>query len=237
MEMSGKILHQWDVSPKEAVAIQRSLRNQVAIKGNLNHARRVAGADIALDKQRERGYAAVLVLDVDSHEVVETCTATGPLTFPYVPGLLTFREGPLLLKLLGRIESEPDIVFFDGQGYAHPRRMGIASHLGLWLGCPTVGLAKSRLCGVYREPAARKGSSTQLRHDDEVVGRVVRTRDGVRPIFVSPGHRLSIASAERWALRVSDGYRIPRPTRLADHLVGRLKRGEIEAQFHFEQER
>ncbi len=233
METSGKVLHHWNVSPTEAVAIQRSLRNQVQISGKLKNVRLVAGADIALNKKRAEGYAAVHVMDARSLEVIETRTAIGPLTFPYVPGLLTFREGPLLLKLLEQVESEPDVVFFDGQGYAHPRRMGIASHLGLWLDRPTVGLAKSRLCGEYRQPGQKKRCSTRLIHDGEVVGRVVRTRDEVKPIFVSPGHQVSVAEAAKLALRVSDGYRIPRPTRLADHTVGRVKRGEIEAEFHF----
>ncbi len=193
----------------------------------------MAGADIALNKRREEAYAAVHVMDARSLEVIETRTAVGPLTFPYVPGLLTFREGPLLLKLLERVESEPDVIFFDGQGYAHPRRMGIASHLGLWLDRPTVGLAKSRLCGEYRQPGQKKGCRTRLLHDGEVVGSVLRTRHGVKPIFVSPGHRVAMHEAVRLALRASDGYRVPRPTRLADRTVGQLKRGEIETEFHF----
>ena len=156
--------------------------------------------------------------------MVEEVVLKGPVTFPYVPGLLSFREAPVLLDCFARLKSTPELVLIDGQGIAHPRGFGIASHLGLWLDVPTVGCAKSRLIGEGEEPGDDPGSWTELRYQGQVVGATVRTRGGVKPIFVSPGHRVGVKAAVRLALLCTAGFRVPEPTRLADHLAEAAKR-------------
>ncbi len=220
-------LHDWDVTPREAVLIQRRLRDLVVTEGNLRDVRYVAGADISWDRDSGMGIAGAIVFSFPALEEVERVYVTGPATFPYVPGLLTFREGPLLLEAFAKLGAEPDVVLFDGHGLAHPRRIGIATHLGLLLDVPAIGCGKSRLTGTYREPGPRRGNRTSLKDKGECVGAVLRTRDSVRPIFVSIGHRVTLAEAVRFTLRCSDGYRIPKPTRLADQLVGELRRRMI----------
>jgi len=215
-------LHSWDVSPREAVAIQRSLRERVILEGRARPIRYVAGADISWDRERGLGFAGVLVFSFPELEEVERVSTVGPVRFPYVPGLLSFREGPLLLECFSRLKTEPDVVLFDGQGYAHPRRIGIASHMGLCLDKPTIGCAKSRLIGEHRMPGLKRGNRAALKDKGETIGAVLRTRDGVNPIYVSVGHRVGLDEAVRIVLRCSDGYRVPRPTRLADHFVGVL---------------
>ena len=160
-----------------------------------------------------------MVWDIESARVVEECVASRPLRFPYVPGLLSFREGPALLAVLRRLRSEPDALLFDGHGLAHPRRFGIACHVGLIAERPAAGCAKSRLLGAHREPGARRGSRRPLLHRGETIGSVLRTRDGIRPVYASVGHRLDLAAAERLILACGAGYRLPEPTRLADRLV------------------
>ena len=222
--MDAVKLHSWDATPREAVAIQRRLRGRVRAEGKVPKPRLVAGADISWSKNPEMGYAGVVVFTFPRLEEVERASARGPGAFPYVPGLLSFREGPLLLEAFGKLRARPDVIFFDGHGVAHPRRLGMASHLGLFLDSPTVGCAKSRLCGSHRDPGPNRGNRAALRDKGEVLGTVLRTRSRVRPIFVSVGHRLDLAEAVRLTLRCSDGYRIPKPTRLADRFVGRLRR-------------
>lgn len=227
--MLFKTLHSWNVTPTEAIAIQKRLRARVRPVGKLRKPRLVAGADISWAKEGGEGWAGVVVFDFPSLEEVERVWVSGRAPFPYVPGLLSFREGPLLLEAFAKLEATPDVVFFDGQGLAHPRRFGIASHLGLWLERPTIGCAKSRLCGTHREPGPRRGARTTLRDKGETIGLVLRTRSSVRPMFVSAGHLLDLEEAARLTLRCSDGYRMPKPTRWADRFVGRLRRGERES--------
>ena len=222
--------HPWNVTPTEAVAIQRRLRTFVVTEGRVPAPKLVAGADVSWDDSSGLGYAGVVVLRWPGLAEVERVGVRGRATFPYVPGLLTFREGPLLLAAFARLASDPDLVFFDGQGFAHPRRMGIACHLGLLLDRPAIGCAKSLLCGEHREPGLRRGCRTALRHQGERVGVALRTRDGVRPIYVSVGPRVGLEEAARLALRCCDGTRIPRPTRLADRFVGAMRRGECPAE-------
>jgi len=224
--MDALDLHRWDVAPKEAAAIQRRLRQRVAAHDELGPVRLVAGADIALDKRERMGFGAVVVYALPGLEEVERQTAVCPLTFPYVPGLLAFREAPVLIETFAKLRREPDVLVFDAHGYAHPRRMGLACHLGLVFDRPAIGCAKSVLVGEYEEPAPRAGSWSPLTDRGEVVGAAVRTRSRVKPVFVSIGHRLSLPTAIRLVLACCDGTRIPKPTREADHLCGEVKRAE-----------
>jgi deoxyribonuclease V len=162
----------------------------------------------------------VVVLEYPSLRPVETAVVKRRVRFPYVPGLLSFREAPAILDAFARLATRPDLLLCDGQGIAHPRRLGLASHLGLLLDLPTIGCAKSRLVGEYQDPGPRRGARAPLRLDGRQVGWVLRTRDGVRPLFVSPGHRMSIGAAARWVLGCGAGHRLPEPTHLADRLVG-----------------
>lgn len=224
--MKARLLHPWNVTPAEARHIQTELRPHVELRDRLRKVRLIAGADVALDAERKLAIAGVIVFRFPGLEIVERASAVRPLTFPYVPGLLTFREAPALLAAFAKLRSSPDLLFFDGHGYAHPRRFGIACHLGLLLDRPSIGCAKSLLIGEHKPPAQAAGSRAPLRHDGEIVGAALRTRRGVQPVFISIGHRISLDRAVEFALAASDGFRIPRPTRLADHFVEACKRGE-----------
>ncbi|MBN1866469.1 deoxyribonuclease V [Candidatus Sumerlaeota bacterium] len=221
--MNCRSLHPWNVTPREAILIQNRLRSQVIDRGVPKRIRTVAGADISWGEQGRMGFAGVIVFGFPDLEEIERVSVRGPATFPYVPGLLSFREGPLLVQAFERLATEPDVILFDGQGLAHPRRMGIASHMGLILDRPAIGCAKSRLTGEHREPGSKRGNRAALRDKEETIGAVLRTRTDVKPIFVSVGHRVSLDEAIRLALRCGDGFRVPKPTRLADHFVGRLR--------------
>jgi len=218
-------LHPWNVTPSEAVAIQKDLAGRVDRTHRLKKPKRIAGADISLTQSRGTAFAGVVVLDADTLEVLDEHTLQGTVDFPYIPGLLSFREAPLLLQLFARIEPAPDLIMLDGQGIAHPRGLGLASHLGLFLNRPTIGCAKSRLVGTHREPARSKGSHTPLKDDaGHTLGAALRTREGCKPIFVSVGHKIDLERAIEWVLRVSPRYRIPEPTRQAHNLVNRVRR-------------
>lgn len=217
-------LHRWDVTPAEARQIQLELRGRVVREDRLARIRRVAGADVAFDLSRGRAIAGVILYSYPDLREVERAWAERRVEFPYVPGLLSFREAPALLAAFEKLRREPDVIFIDGQGYAHPRRFGIACHLGVLLGKATVGCAKSRLLGSHAEPPQTPGKWTPLRDAEETIGAVLRTRTGVKPIYVSQGHRVSLVRAIELVLAVSDGYRIPKPTREADHFVEDMKR-------------
>lgn len=213
--------HAWRLSPKRAVEVQRRLAADVRLRpARLPH--RVVGLDCAF--LGDRILAAAVVWDVADGVVVERRTASDEVRFPYVPGLLSFREVPVLLKLLRRLRSPVDGVLCDGQGIAHPRRLGLAAHLGLIVGVPTVGCAKSRLCGTHEEPGWERGAVVPLWDGAERIGSVLRTRDGLRPLYVSPGHLADHDSSVAWVLAMGRGYRLPEPTRLADRLVADVKR-------------
>jgi deoxyribonuclease V len=216
-------LHSWDLPPREAAALQERLRGRVCQEPlDWDGLRRVAGCDIASDG--ETLIAAVVVLDAKTREVVETAEARRPARFPYVPGLLSFREIPALVAAFEGIRRRPDALLCDGQGRAHPRRFGLACHLGLMLDLPSVGVAKSRLIGDAEVPGLRRGSATPIRHQGELIGRLLRSRDGVRPLYISVGHRITLDDAVRLVLAMGGGFRLPEPTRLADQRVGILKR-------------
>jgi deoxyribonuclease V len=217
--MTTDLHHAWDVSPAEAVAIQRRLAPlaRAGAPVRLEDVRTVAGVDASY---REVGRAAVVVLTYPALEVVERTTATVASVFPYVPGLLSFREGPVVLAALGKLATPPDLMMFDGQGYAHPRRLGLASHIGLLAGLPSIGCAKSRLVGRHDEPGPAPGDRAPLVAGGEPVGVVLRTKSRTRPLFVSPGYRMDLETAVTVVLRCLRGYRLPEPTRLADKLAG-----------------
>lgn len=223
--MNIRELHPWDVSYERAVAIQRELRAMLVLRAPRKAFRLVAGADISYSKESDEFFAGVIVLSLPDLEEADRSTAIGRVTFPYIPGLLSFREGPILLKAFARLATPPDLILFDGQGTAHPRGLGLASHMGLILDVPSIGCAKSRLCGEHDDVGARAGSHVPLKLDGKTIGAVVRTRDNVNPIFVSPGHRVGHRAAVTWALRCCRGYRIPEPTRRAHHLVNDLRMG------------
>ena len=168
--------------------------------------------------------AAAVLWDARSHDVLEECIATRPLTFPYVPGLLSFREAPALLAALRKLRTTPHALICDGQGYAHPRRLGIATHMGLILDIPTIGCAKSRLVGEHGEPGPDVGDYAELAHEGETIGAVLRTRESVKPVFVSSGHKISLETSISIMRQCADGYRIPKPTREADKYVAQLKK-------------
>ncbi|HEV2615298.1 MAG TPA: deoxyribonuclease V [Candidatus Acidoferrales bacterium] len=219
-------LHRWRVTPREAARIQLRIRERVELADRLPRIRVVAGADLAFDMARNRAIAGVVVYRYPEMEEIERVWSEVPIAFPYVPGLLSFREMPALLKVFSRVRNAPDLIFYDGHGLAHPRRFGITCHLGVLLDRPTIGCAKSLLVGTHGKLPERAGSWTPLRAGDEILGAVLRTRDGVRPIYVTQGHRISLARAVEFVSSVLDGYRIPRPTRDADRFVAAVKRGE-----------
>ena len=216
--MRVRELHSWNISPSDAVALQRELAGQLRLDQSLpeNAVQTIAGVDLSPpDAESGLVRGAAVVVEWPSLEVVEVSTAEGIADFPYVPGLLSFREAPVLLDALAGLRITPDVILVDGQGTAHPRRFGIACHLGLAIDVPTVGCAKSRLVGDYKEPQEEKGSWSPLEHKNEVIGVVVRTRTTVSPIYVSPGNNIDLESSVRWALACSPRYRVPVPTRLA----------------------
>ena len=223
-------LHDWNLTPRNAIALQRELAARVVARGDPREAavHLVAGCDVAFEKARDRAVGAVVVLRYPDLSVVERVVVESSMVFPYVPGLLSFRETPLLARAFERLEHAPDLVMVDGHGYAHPRRFGIACHIGVLLGVPTIGIAKSRLVGEDGSVAAPRGSRADLVDAGEVIGSLLRTRDGVRPVYVSVGHRIALDAAERWVLRCARGYRLPEPTRLADQLAGQAKRAGLE---------
>ncbi|MDE0469590.1 MAG: deoxyribonuclease V [Candidatus Poribacteria bacterium] len=211
--MKYHALHSWDVSPEEARQIQNRLRTQVVTADRFGTINTVAGVDIGLKKDIAR--ASVVVLSFPELQVVDSVVTESPVRFPYIPGLLSFREIPPSLIAFSQLQTEPDLVIVDGQGIAHPRRFGLASHLGLVLDKPTIGCAKSRLWGRYEEPDSEQGAYTYLTDKDEVIGAAVRTRTNVRVVYVSIGHRISLDSARTWTLACCQGYRLPETTRHA----------------------
>jgi deoxyribonuclease V len=209
--------HRWDLTPKEAVALQRELAGRIVCQDRWRNYDTVAGIDVGIRGDTAR--AAVVVLKLPELVEIERAVIDAPVRFPYVPGLLSFREAPAILQALALLQHTPDVLMFDGQGYAHPRRMGIASHVGLLLDWPTVGCAKSRLCGRAEEPGLERGSSAPLMDGDEVIGTVLRTRSGVRPVYVSVGHAVSLEGAVALVLACGRRYRLPEPTRQAHQVA------------------
>jgi deoxyribonuclease V len=217
-------LHEWDVSPAQAAAIQRALAPRLIDQPlPLESVRLVAGVDVSVRPDADGhslSRAAIAVLTFPELRLVETAAALQPTRFPYIPGLLAFREGPVVLEAYQRLRTLPDVLIFDGMGRAHPRRMGIAAHLGLWLDRPTIGCGKSWLIGEYDPPAPERGAWSPLRDRGEVIGAALRTRAHVSPVFVSPGHRCDLASAIALTLACTTRYRLPETTRAAHRAAG-----------------
>lgn len=212
-------LHSWNVTPQEAVAIQERMRHLVETADRLPEIVHVAGVDVHFDESGQIAQAAVAVLSYPDLKPVDEAVAQRPVEFPYIPGLLSFRELPAVLDALVRLQTSPDLILYDGHGLAHPRRFGIACHLGVLLDCPTIGVGKTRLIGRHVEPPWQGGSWVPLQDGGEVVGAVVRTRTGVKPIYVSIGHRLTLQTAVRLSLSCTTRYRLPETTREAHRLA------------------
>ena len=213
-----KIVHPWDLKPEAAIALQIKLCRRVVRKSRIRAAdiTTVAGVDVGYGN--DMAYAAVVVLNLTELKVLEKAVASKTVTFPYVPGMLSFREGPVILEALGKLKSPPDLLMVDGQGIAHPRRFGIASHIGLLTDIPSIGCAKKILLGDYQEPQRTRGSISYLTDGDETIGAVVRTRTAVKPICVSIGHLMDLNDSIQIILKSCHSYRIPEPIRSADQL-------------------
>ena len=212
----------WDLSPEEAIQLQKELRSQVVLTPlPLDSVHTIAGVDVGFPGDRTR--AAAVLLSFPELEVLEQKVVEIPTTFPYIPGLLSFRETPAILQAIRGLSAAPDLILCDGQGIAHPRRFGIACHIGVLLDMPALGCAKSILVGRPGPLGEPRGSTSPMRVGDEVVGMAVRTREGVKPVYISPGHRIDLDSAVQAVLACGQGYRLPEPTRLADRLASQRK--------------
>ncbi|MBI3536804.1 MAG: deoxyribonuclease V [Chloroflexi bacterium] len=212
--------HRWDISPTEAIQLQRDLSARVSERDELGAIQSVAGVDVGLEGEKNSiARAAIVVLTFPDLALVESAMARRAVTFPYIPGLLAFREIPVVLDALAQLKTAPDILIVDGQGRAHPRRFGIACHLGVLLDRATIGCAKSILCGHARSPAQKIGAWTRLIDRDEIIGAAVRTRVNVKPVYVSVGNKISLARAVEIILQCGRGYRLPEPTRHAHRVA------------------
>ncbi len=218
--MNDNYLWQGGISAKEAISLQKRMATSVIKSGQVSFPVYIAGIDIAVWKSRNQAQAAIVILKYPGLEIVEIKKTVGEITFPYIPGLLSFREIPLILQAWRKLTVSPDIVMVDGQGYAHPRRIGLASHLGLIIDIPTIGCAKTKLCGDYLMPSEQAGSFTYLTDNGEIIGAVLRTKTSVKPLIISVGHKISLENAIYWVRECSRGYRLPQPTRLAHLSAG-----------------
>ena len=211
--MRIRSLNRWDVSPEEAIRIQRELSSLVSVRDEINTVTKVAGVDTSV--HNDSMLAIVVILSYPEFTVLETARSTLPPQFPYIPGLLSFREAPSILEAFKQVQNEPDLIMVDGQGIAHPRRFGIACHIGLVLNIPTIGVAKSMLIGSHEPVGEEPGSVSYVAHGDEVIGAAVRTKAKTKPVYVSVGHRLTLETAIHYVLASIRRHRLPEPTRLA----------------------
>jgi deoxyribonuclease V len=219
--MIRRELHAWNLSPKEAIRLQRELSHRLILSWDGREVTSVAGIDVSVKAGRTR--SAIVVLRYPGLAPIEAVTAEADAAFPYVPGLLTFREGPVILTAWAKLKSRPDLLLFDGQGIAHPRRMGLAAHMGLWLDLPSIGVAKSKLYGVHEPPGPNRGDTADLLDEadpERVIGSILRTRSDVKPVFVSPGHRIDAERATKFTLACCTRYRLPETTRWAHRVAG-----------------
>ena len=217
-----KDLHSWKVDVQKAIQIQEDLRDRVVLKKTFSEVRTVGGGDVAYSINRNLLFGTIVVLSFPRMETLDSAAAYGKIPFPYVPGLLSFREGPILIRIFEKLKFKPDVMIYDGQGIAHPRGFGLASHLGLWFDLPSIGCAKTPLLKDFICPASSKGSFESIRRDGKEVGAVLRTREKVKPLFVSPGHRIDLVTSIRLILESCQGFRIPEPLRKAHQLAQRI---------------
>ncbi len=213
-------LHDWQITPAEARRIQTNLARQVSQLNEIKKVRLIAGVDISVPKNLALARASIVVMSYPEFEIVEIQTAEDKLSFPYIPGLLSFREAPLILAACQKLSTNPDFILVDGQGISHPRHFGLASHLGLLLDTPTIGCAKSRLCGIYKPPRDEVGFYSELTDNGNVIGAVLRTKSGIKPIYVSVGHKADLPTAIYWTMECCCGYRLPEPSRFAHIAAG-----------------
>ena len=212
-------LHRWDLSPEEAIRVQKDLRERIVLKWDKRPVSTIGGVDISIKPETAR--AAMVVIHFPELTPVEAVTADVPLVFPYIPGLLSFREGPAVLAAGEKLKNKPDILMFDGQGIAHPRGVGIAAQMGLWLDRPTIGVAKSRLYGRHGEVGPLRGDQEELTDKTgNVIGTVLLTREKTNPLYISPGHKMDVKHATEFVLACNAGYRLPEPTRWAHKVAG-----------------
>ena len=223
-------LHPWDVTPAEAIAIQKCLCEKIIYRDDVDASgvRTIAGADVSYAKGENCFYATVVVLSYPGLEITEIRHGVGKPTFPYIPGLLVFREGPVIIKVFEELEASPDVIIFDGHGVSHPRGIGIATHMGILLDTPSIGCAKSTLVGKYEGLASEKGAAVPMVKDGETIGTALRSREDVEPIFISVGHKIQLSTAVEIVQNCLRGYRLPEPTRLAHIYSNKLRTGEIE---------
>ncbi|MBI4595591.1 MAG: deoxyribonuclease V [Candidatus Tectomicrobia bacterium] len=225
--MKYQELHPWNVSLTEARLIQEGLRHKIKQEDIDKEVRFIAGADISYARFSKEAYAGIVIMNWPQLEIVEKKGATGEMQFPYVPGLLTFREGPTLLRAWDKIEQEPDLILFDGQGVAHPRGLGLAAHMGLILNTPSIGCAKKRLTGRYEEPGEERGAYSNLYdQEDTIIGAAVRTKTKTKVLFISVGNLISMPSAIEWVFKCTKGYRVTEPLRQAHMYVNQLRKGD-----------
>ncbi|MCD4658354.1 MAG: endonuclease V [Planctomycetes bacterium] len=221
-------LHNWDITPSEAFKLQKKLTRRIITKNtnkiNPNNRLTVAAVDVSYSRIEKVGFADIIVWDTETKEIIEEQTAIGEATFPYIPGLLTFREAPLVLSAISKLKSNIGVFIFDGQGVAHPRSCGLASHLGLFINTPSIGCAKKRLFGSYSEPGAQKGSRSFLYDDQHIIGTVLRTKRRCNPLFISVGHMIELETSVEIILKLTDKYRIPEPLRIADINTKKLRK-------------
>jgi deoxyribonuclease V len=213
-----KPLHSWNVSVEEAIRIQEALKDRIILKKSFSKVRTVGGGDVAYSKSENLLFGAIVVLSFPYMEILDMAASDGQVPFPYIPSLLSFREGPILLKTFQRLKIKPDVIIFDGQGIAHPRGMGLASHMGLWFDLPSIGCAKTPLLDGFISPGPSKGSFEWIQKEGKKVGAVLRTKEKVKPLFVSPGHRIDLTTSIELILESCRGFRFPEPLRKAHQL-------------------
>ena len=224
--MIARSLHPWDVNEREAIRIQEKLRTTISLTNSARNVSSIAGADVSYSKRGDEGIAAVVVLNYPGLEPIDEAIAKGTVSFPYIPGLLSFREAPLLIEVFQRLQRPPDVALYDGQGIAHPRSLGLASHMGLLLGLPSIGCAKEKLVGDFGEVGPQPANTTPLKLGGKIIGAVIRTKRGVKPVFVSPGHRIDLETSVQLVLKTCRGFRLPEPLRQAHLMVKRIRSQE-----------
>jgi deoxyribonuclease V len=221
------IKHPLEISEKDAILLQRNLSDKVVKEDHLEKVRWVAGVDAAYDEQSNKQFAAAVVLDAISLDFVEFSVSQEDVKFPYIPGLFSFRETPAITKALIKLRTVPDLIVCDGQGIAHPRRFGLACHLGVMFNIPSIGCGKTRLLGAADEPGPNRGDRSPLLDNGETIGFVLRTQNKIKPLYVSIGHLVSLETACDWVIKLTPKFRLPETTRQADQLVKRLKNGDL----------